>query len=427
MKKLLSIVVCLILVLSMTALLTGCGYSKIRVAEANIYGKKYIDYAKEVFFDTEEYPEMEEMGLFWTKWDEETNSIIEVSAESEEGANLIDADKPTIINVHGMSFEGIYFHENYDLNSSIANPSHFDLETEDVSMHYLWLRAGWNVGTYHYYRFSSETSPTVNESKIWSSDTPEGTIMETAGIRYQYEDRSWSDSISEYSLAEHFAADYIRAMDMLPKDMGKEEIRIAGHSMGGELIVAGVFLLTELADARQIDSLKLPNRMTLLDPYFSTTLGTSYIGPKNITISWSGNKLVDNHVGITMIECLKDIDANGIAIEYYTFHQSFLSFGVSAVKEDLIKLCVFATVDPDWQGQGYSLLVNGHNGVREWYLCSIYDDMISDITDGTESIFAPSAKMSTQLIRELKGKEFLLTQGNNTVRANDDAMVRVED
>ena len=96
----------LITLLAVTTVFAGLlsmyGYKenvpKKRVAHKNLYASQYVDYAKEVDWDYELYPDHAEMGLFWTYWDEENKSR-QVAADSQRVPQLIDPDKPTIINV----------------------------------------------------------------------------------------------------------------------------------------------------------------------------------------------------------------------------------------------------------------------------------------------------------------------------------------
>lgn len=422
MKK--TVIIILLTLFCAVTAFVGLDLSADKYKETNIYSTKgYIDYAEKVFFDKEKYPETEEMGLFWTRWDDEKNEIVQVPADSPEGAALVDPSKPTILNVHGVLLNGYTYQEKYKLNAKIANPAEFDIDADYVSMNYLWLREGWNVANFHYNRFAAEMSPTNIEGKIWSTDGE-------FGMRYQYQDKTYTDNnVSEYCLAEHFAAEYIRAMRLLPESMGGEEIRFAAHSMGGMLTTASLFLLTELAADGQLAKTQLPERFALLDSYFSTTMngenGTIFLGPKDITIRWSGKNLVKNNTGDTMMTCLKSIAEKGIVLEYYTYEtMNFLLMGALPYAEELRKISTYAVVNPDFQGPGYSVTKDGHNGVREWYLCSLLDEPLKDITDGDNDALAPSAALPTHLLPTLYNKEFQIVDGTNTVRADDDTMMR---
>lgn len=420
MKKIV-IVIVLVIVCSVVVFI---GFGEQQPAAANLYSQKgYIDYAEKVFLDVEKYPDMAEMGLFWTRWDDTEKRIVQVPADSAEGAALVDPNKPTIINIHGVLLDGYYYQEKFRLNRKIANPAEFDIDADIVSLNYLWLREGWNVANYHYNRFASEMNPGSIESKIWATDGENG-------VRYRHPDGEYSaPDVTKYSLAEHFAAEYIRAMRLLPENMGEKEIRFAAHSMGGMLTTATIFLLTELADDGQLPQTQLPDRYALLDSYFSTAIEKKGeiidAGPKDITISWSGKPLVNNNSGDTMMACLLAIANKGIALEYYTYEtMNFLLLGASRYAEQLRTISTFAVVDPDFKGGGYSVTTDGHNGVREWYLCSLLDDPIKDITHGNNTTaLAPSAALPTNLLPTLYNKEFQILNGTTTVRANDDTMI----
>jgi hypothetical protein len=398
-------------------------WQKVRVADPSLYSENgYIDYANEVFLDVENYPDLKEMGLFWSEWDESKEQIVLTDSDTRAGADIVDPDKPTIIFVHGMLTDGYYSQEKFFLNIGATDPSEFGLETERVSLIQLWLLEGWNVGVYHYNRFASESAPTPIESKIWSTEGPEG-------VRIRHEDNTVSH-VTEYTVAEHFVADYLRAMNLLPDTMGDQEIRISAHSMGGELMAAGLFLLTELASVGQLDYNKLPNRYSMLDTYFCVNMKIGdevvYMGPKDIKIRWTGKGLYRNNTGYTIMECLKDLEANGIAMDYYTHKESFLLVGMPEdILASLKSLSTFALINPNYAsyGKGFNVITSGHNGIRDWYYCSIRGNMVK--YDDETSIFrvATSAKTPTEVILAQKGMAFKLTTGYGSVNANDDVFV----
>lgn len=403
---------------------TEAEWHKIRVADSALYSDKgYVDYAKEVYLDDVTYPDMKEMGLYWTEWDEVSSKTVLKDADSYEGAALVDPAKPTIIFVHGMLTNGHTDMEQFYLNFSSGYPAEFGLTTEHVSLCHLWLLEGWNVGIFHYNRFASEPMPTPIEAKVWATDGPEG-------MRIRHADDTCSPDVSKYSLAEHFVGEYLRAMNLLPETMGDNEIRIAAHSMGGEVMTAGIFLLTEVASAGQLTQKRLPDRYSMLDPYFSVNINVDgswqYIGPTDITIRWSGKGLYLNNTGYTLIECLKDITANGIAVDYYTHKESTLKMSMpDDLTASLKEMCVYVIVNPDYAsyGKGYKVLSNGHNGVRDWYYCSIRGNMVLNGDDTSAFRFAASAKTPTSVILAQKGTAFTMSKGAKTVHPNDDVFI----
>ncbi len=429
MKKIIGIV-CIIALVAGAGVMAYFGteidaWPKVKVASANLYSDHgYINYAEKVYFDVEKEPELADTGLFWARWNADENKIELLHADSPEGAALIDTDKPTIINVHGVLSEGNKYPELFNLNVKVHFPEDYGVEGENVSMLYLWLREGWNVGVFYYNKFVADV-PNAIEGKIWSNNSP-------LGIKYRKKDGSESDPhFTKYCLAEHFAAEYIRAMRFLPKTMGDKEIRLTAHSMGGQLATAGLFLLTELARVGQLPHYQLPSRYALLDAYFSIKmpLGDGFldVGIKDVNISWSGKPLYNNSVGKTMIECLKDLKANGIAVEYYVYESSVIKAFMADLSADLRDVCVYVSINPDYNSinSRYTLLGDGHNGVREWYLVSLLSPPIKDATEGSDSgELAPSAALDTAVLKSFMGKAFIISEGAYTTSCDDDVMVR---
>lgn len=406
------------------------GWYKTRVADAALYPEnfEYVDYATEVVFDYEKYPDLVDQGLFWCYYDETLGEVVRLDADSDEGAALVDPDKPTIINVHGMMADGHYNEEAYYVNTKIGTAEELGI-TEDeypVQMTKLWLDAGYNVGIYNYNRFASETIDFAGiEEKVWANNGKNG-------IRYRSADGTLHHDVSPYTVAEHFAADYIRATKKLPDDFGKKEIRVAAHSMGGEVSAAGLFLLTELADARvgQIDRAKIPSRYMMEDTFFAVHLKVdgkwNYGGQKGLICRWSGNVIPGNDTGVTTIEALKDLAANGIVMDYYSYTASFLNgLMTDEMRADLVSISAYIMIDPvyDSYGKGYDLISEGHNGVRQYLLCSVTNpyDAAADLTD--EEKVAYAAALPTSEMAALVGNCWQQTGGASTVTTADDVYI----
>ena len=394
-------------------------WDKERVAHENLYPEnfEYIDYAKEVKFDYEKYPLLKNQGLFWCRWDDEANMIIKVDATTPEGAAIIDPNKPTILNIHGMLVEGYYDEEMYWAPETNATEEELGYEYP-VQMFQFWMDKGYNVGMYSYQKFAAEGTNFFDiEEKMWATDGPRG-------IRYRKPDMSFDEDVSEYTLTEHFAADYIRAMALLPDNFGDKEIRFAAHSMGGQMVTGGTFLLTELASVGQLDPNQLPDRITMEDTFFgvavSTSKGYQYAGYTDLTIRWSG-KTIPTSTGFTSLECLKDIAANGILVEFLTYKASaLLAFYHPDILSTIKDISVYIVMEPYFTIDGGGQ----HNGVREYYLSSIIRDYEGGNLTDAEKI-AYGASLPTEEMKKMIGKEFQIVEGGSTLMTYDDVFVEV--
>ncbi|MDR2266137.1 MAG: hypothetical protein LBE09_00935, partial [Christensenellaceae bacterium] len=181
----------------------------------------YVNYAEEVKFDVEKFPELIDQGLFWTSWDDEKFEFARVAADSKEGAALVDPSKPTVIFVHGMTNVGHLYSDSFEMHTiGEYVASEFGIDKPTVPFVKLWIEAGWNVGIFDYAKFASEfIFYHLIEGKIWGTDSKSGTRF-----RYYNGEASVTD-VSEYALAEHFVAEYSRAMKLLPDSFGTKEIR----------------------------------------------------------------------------------------------------------------------------------------------------------------------------------------------------------
>lgn len=402
--------------------------------------KDYVEYADVAFLDDVKYPDLLEQGLFWHTFNTFTEEIVEAPADSTLGASFVDPNKPTIIFIHGMEASG------YRIRNTYLLPDFLDARNElgiselssgaDVSMLYLWLRKGYNVGFFHWERFSGGLgssigeTPMNNEERIWATDGQTGTrFVDAEGVGH-------FDG-TEYSIAENFAAEYIRAMRLLPDTMGDKEIRIQSHSMGGEVTAAGVFLLTELADpdVNQLPEKQLPDRYSLMDTYFSMNLTvgdkTIPMTVNDITISWSKKPLPKDGMKDTILDCLKVFANHGIVMDYYTYHGSTLKLGLTpADVQVMLQLMTITDLDIDWAsyypGGGLNSLgwitASGHVAMLYYVSSSISTpDMLTDLTSGE---YAPSARMSSSDLKNIIGNYYLISGGTETFDISDDTFTQ---
>ncbi|MDR0854848.1 MAG: hypothetical protein LBN25_00600 [Christensenellaceae bacterium] len=421
---------------------------------------KYRDYS-EVDFDYEKYPELNPdregagamgVGLFWQKIVD--GRLVQYSADTPEGAALIDPDKPTYIYVHGMMDNPEGYPGKFNFPANIGDYADFDLESNAFGEQILWEKAGFNYGILKYTQFTSE-NPAIAfwniEPKIWGYDgiTSTGTSV---GNRFRYVGGKFSDLVvGEFGLAEFFAGEYLRALKLLPDTFGSHEIRVAGHSMGGQLSTAWVWMLTELYKDKWLTKQQLPSRLSILDPFFGMIIdqdGVAALFSKhNVTIGLTGEKLYQNYTGAQMGQCLVDIRAAGLAIEYYVYPMSWLLSVTPDYVFDVIRenaAVVYIQINYAGTHPGYVIATDGHVAANEWYVCSIYfgggytpyesltptqiDALTKkDLTVPSNPGYVPSALLPTDILYTLAGNIYYMTEGGTTLVYDDDAFVQIQD
>ncbi|MGI6594688.1 MAG: hypothetical protein ACOX24_06405 [Christensenellales bacterium] len=403
----------------------------------------YVDYANDVKFDLSKDPELVEQGLFWITFDE-NGKIVKTKADTEQARGVVDPNKPTLILIHGMQAgHGQIYREDYYIKHYYLDWNDFGVDTSIntnlpayFNMSYVWMNQGWNIGYYHCEKFMAVPEYWSLEQKMWTwveSKTDEdgnpNMGYETSYINLEGKEVK---SPIKYGISEHFVAEYIRAMNMLPESMGEKEIRIAAHSMGGQVAAPALFLLYELArdEIGQIPKRCLPDRYALMDTFFSAyaknnntgewlnLLSDNTIAPFNI--GWTGKPFIGNSTGHTIAFILEYLDKAGMALEYYTEPASFLYGALpNDVLDAIHKHCSVVIIEPDWADAqpGYTRLTDGHNGVREWYMCSLTTTPPTVLDDGST---VPNASMSCEDIRGNHGRFFYQIEGTkDTITTND--------
>ncbi len=400
----------------------------------------YIDYAKEVKFDLDRDPELVNQGLFWVQFDEDGN-FIKTKADTKEAADVVDTDKPTIVLIHGMKRDGNVKLEDYDILKYHLDWDKFGIDSSSsdlppyFNMAYLWWKKGWNVAFYQCERFVTASEYWSLEQKMWTwvehEEDENGVYNNGFGTSYIKTNGDEVRDAIKYGVSEHFVAEYIRAMKMLPESMGNKEIRFTAHSMGGQVTAPALFLLHELArdEIGQLPKRCLPDRYTLMDTFFSVYLedldknttanlfSDMTVGPFNI--GWSGKPFIKNTTGHTIAFILEYLNKQGMALEYYTEPGSFLYNTLAYDVLDAIhKYCSVVIIDPDWDEAqpGYNKLFDSHNGVREWYMCSLTTSQPVD-EDGN---FVPNARMSTEDVIKNHGKFFYQVGGIQDINTYND-------
>ena len=167
--------------------------------------------------------------------------------------------------------------------------------TGSIDTAFSWITNGWNIGIFFWNQFSDEELVTNAEVKIWTTNS---------WVRMR-----WKNGMGVYqeapagtkSAAELFLDEYIAAMTN--QNYTGETIRISGHSLGNQIAVRMTKLLADKVSAGEVPARILPERIALLDPYWS-------IGEK----SYLGNRKNSEVINEYAYQLIK---TNNLAFEWY--------------------------------------------------------------------------------------------------------------
>ncbi len=287
-------------------------------------------------------------GIYWFNannesfkgFNESKNRAIDVPV------NLYDPTKPTVVYFHGWaqgSSKNNYKRENFQINND-----RLDLNLNTISA---WKNKGWNVAIFYWNQFGDENKVTDAEAKIWS-------VKGAKKMRYRLKNGKYSNLKSpKYNLS---TIAFNQLKSVLSKN-SSNNIRIVGHSLGSQLAVSVSYLMNEAVKNGKLKRSLMPNRIELLDPFWSR-------GAKAFLADFNndGNK---DWTGERVRFYIKEIkEDNNTAITWYK-SSAILNLGLGDNNDDLKQEVAFQSFRP-WYLNGFDL-VNKHVYVRHNYFWSM--------------------------------------------------------
>lgn len=190
-------------------------------------------------------------------------------------------DAPTLIFAHGWKPQGqSAAREGLSIKDktieAFKKHGYGEYEGEDGGEFYAsYLRKGWNVGAFYWNQLAdAEADPSVAipsfgvDDRIWTANGGRNMRYATYGAP---EDRKGRITEANDPTNPRTSVACLFG-DEIVKWLGADfsgTLRIAGHSMGGQLALATSEYLCRLCDEGRIGRNLLPERIALIDPYFS--------------------------------------------------------------------------------------------------------------------------------------------------------------
>ena len=257
-------------------------------------------------------------GIYWFGKDD-ANQL----AVPNEPNPYYDPTHPTIVFAHGWKPDQGYTHRT--MLWQFEDQDSGDMVTLDLAAS--WIDAGWNVGVFDWGAFADEPFVFDAEAKIW-------TTKGGAGMRWRDEAGNYHEQRGPVvSAGELFYESYVQAL----ADFSGAELRLAGHSLGNQMTASLLQQLTEAITNGDIPDALMPQRLGLLDPYWSPL---------------EQDFLAGDTTGGRVREILEqDVLPQGILIEWY--RSSSLTDGklISDANEELQTEVVFTELRPRYCGQ----------------------------------------------------------------------------
>ena len=326
----------------------------------------------------------------------------------------INKDAPTIIYTHGWKPYG-----ESGIREDLSVKSNTDKALSDYGYsaypynkkYYQELRKlGYNVGVFYWQQFADENKPALKPSidmKVWSHNT-------SMGMQYvTYAEGSKNGVITKPSdptnPTESVAVLYGKA---IKESLGSDyngKLHLVGHSVGGQLTAAVSEYLCYEYDDEKIGSNLLPERVTLIDPFMSSTLVTG-------TITHTGEEVKDVSCAELAARATNTIREHGIPIEGYgvNLDMVFRFYGSPALGIDEEKAAeVTATLEENcaWvylkgmSDSKFGSFSPSHVMAVDYYFTTLYLDPVT----AKDGMTVPSIKMPTATLTNYIGTTYVQT------------------
>lgn len=354
------------------------------------------------------------VGIYWYSTDTKIPK-----KQGNPNANF-DPNKPTFIFTHGMKpGEGYRARDLISLCGStdgyFADEGFVSYEEEvpdyDPQFYLTLLNLGYNVGQFYWSQLAEEDI--TGDVKIWCSGT---TYKERYKVSYL--NGTQSDYIIYQMPTTSVSVLYGEAIKEALGPDYNQTLRIAGHSMGGQLSLATCQYLVHQYNTQAITNKNLvPERVSLIDPYLSMTkFDDAFFGSATtLTQDSTGYNIPKNSYVVELVaQAMDDITEFGVAVDAYSGNETIYRLYNKATSVSGDQTMEWANAITDritrnatWTfmtqtSRVYTAELMAHTLMIDYFFTTMYEEPAYD----NWGLQLPSLTMSTADVLKYRGIHF---------------------
>ena len=297
--------------------------------------------------------------------------------------------RKTIIYIHGWEKDTVKDRQREGFNRH-------DVGGPDLNLAAAWRNAGWNVGVLYWNQFSDEQDVAHAEAKIWVTNGPQGMRWlkrnSNGSTSYQYNINQTATQLLFDNYRANMSGFY------------GSEVRFAGHSLGNQMAIALADKIRVAVDSGSLTSAALPDRIALLDPFY-TKNARSYYGNQ-----WAGE--LSRYAAFRLMD-------DGVKFEAYRSSSVTSTIFVGDDNKPLMDELAFTELKP-WDFYAWQQFEK-HQFAVTWYFWSFDFNTLPIKNSGDK---AASAAASNSRISQLmnSNKKLVHDLGAYTQTPGDDRM-----